>query len=186
MRLLSTVAWAKRGASRQDRAHAWLHRVAVGLGLARARLPLAVALSLAFAPDHPLDEIEREKGVVRQEIGEAADQPDDLVFELAQVASYPDHPLGRPILGTEQTLDTIGRDDLVGFASDNYSPQRTVVSVAGAFDRDAILTLVDRWLAGRAGRAAPSCSPSPTTSTLAIRRSLRSWARSSPSPCSAT
>ncbi|MFO1073082.1 MAG: adenylate/guanylate cyclase domain-containing protein [Geminicoccaceae bacterium] len=48
MRLLSTVAWAKRGASRQDRAHAWLHRVAVGLGLARARLPLAVALSLAF------------------------------------------------------------------------------------------------------------------------------------------
>jgi predicted Zn-dependent peptidase len=120
---------------------------------------LDVALALAFGPDHPLEEIEREKGVVRQEIGEAADQPDDLVFELAQVASYPGHPLGRPILGTEQTLDTIRRDDLVGFAA-NYSPQRTVVSVAGAFDRDAVLSVVNRWLAARKGDpAAASAAP---------------------------
>ncbi|HOZ27551.1 MAG TPA: pitrilysin family protein [Hyphomonadaceae bacterium] len=128
---------------------------------------LDVALSLAFGPDHPLDEIEREKGVVRQEIGEAADQPDDLVFELAQVASYPGHALGRPILGTEQTLDTIRRDDLVGFAA-NYSPQRTVVSVAGAFDRDAVLSVVNRWLAARNGEPAPT-STAPVLSVAALR-----------------
>ena len=133
---------------------------------------LDVALSLAFAPDHPLDEIEREKGVVRQEIGEAADQPDDLVFELAQAASYPDHPLGRPILGTEQTLDTIRRDDLVGFASGNYSPQRTVVTVAGAFDREAILALVNRWLSQRAGNPAP-ISPAPAVTAAAVRTEQR-------------
>ncbi len=128
---------------------------------------LDVALSLAFGPDHPLDEIEREKGVVRQEIGEAADQPDDLVFELAQVASYPGHALGRPILGTEQTLDTIRRDDLVGFAA-NYSPQRTVVSVAGAFDRDAVLSVVNRWLAARKGEPAPA-STAPALGATALR-----------------
>ncbi len=121
---------------------------------------LDVALSLAFGPDHPPEEIEREKGVVRQEIGEAADQPDDLVFELAQQASFANHPLGRPILGTEQTLDTIGRDDLVGFAASNYSPQRTVVSVAGAFDRAAVQEIVHRWLAARTGEpAAPAAAP---------------------------
>lgn len=133
---------------------------------------LDVALALAFAPDHPLEEIEREKGVVRQEIGEAADQPDDLVFELAQVAAYPDHPLGRPILGTEQTLDTIRRDDLVGFAASNYSPHRTVVSVAGAFDRGAIIELVDRWLANRSGEPAP-VSFAPAASVAAVRTEAR-------------
>jgi predicted Zn-dependent peptidase len=133
---------------------------------------LDVALALAFAPDHPQDEIEREKGVVRQEIGEAADQPDDLVFELAQVASYPGHPLGRPILGTEQTLETITRDDLVGFGANNYSPQRTVVSVAGAFDRQAVLSVVDRWLASRKGDPAPM-SAAPVAGVAALRAEQR-------------
>lgn len=122
---------------------------------------LDVALSLAFGPDHPLSEIDREKGVVRQEIGEAADQPDDLVFELAQAASYGGHPLGRPILGTEQTLDTIRRDDLFAFAADNYAPQRTVISLAGAFDRNAILALAEGWLAKRSGAAAASPAAPP-------------------------
>jgi len=110
---------------------------------------LDTALSLVFAPDHPAEEVEREKGVVLQEIGEAADQPDDLVFELAQQASYGDHPLGRPILGVEQTLQAIKRDDLFGFASTNYAPHRTVISVAGAFDRSAIIETVSRWFDSR-------------------------------------
>lgn len=129
---------------------------------------LDVALSLAFGPDHPLDEIEREKGVVRQEIGEAADQPDDLVFELAQQASYANHPLGRPILGTEKTLDTIRRDDLVGFAARNYSPQRTVVSVAGEFDRDAVLDIVSGRLGARAGDASPASAAPAIASATAL------------------
>ncbi len=134
---------------------------------------LDVALSLAFAPDHPPEEIEREKGVVRQEIGEAADQPDDLVFELAQVASYGGHALGRPILGTEETLDAIRRDDLLSFAADNYSPKRTVVSVAGAFDREAILALVDRWLSKRSGQSAPSSAAPPIAAASILTESRK-------------
>jgi predicted Zn-dependent peptidase len=111
---------------------------------------LDIALSLVFAPDLPLDEIEREKFVVLQEIGEAADQPDDLVMELAQTASFPNHPLGLPILGVEATLKPITRDDLIGFAAQSYVPSRTVVSVAGAFDRNAIEAVARRWLEPRA------------------------------------
>lgn len=114
---------------------------------------LETALSLVFAPDHPAAEIEREKGVVLQEIGEAADQPDDLVFELAQQASYGDHPLGRPILGVEETLNAIRRDDLFGFAAGNYAPHRTVISIAGAYDRAAIEDIVKSWLEARPRQA---------------------------------
>jgi predicted Zn-dependent peptidase len=133
---------------------------------------LDVALSLVFAPTHAPDEIEREKGVVLQEIGEAADQPDDLVFELAQAASYPDHPLGRPILGVEQTLKSIARDDLVRFANTNYTPRQTVVSVAGAFDRSAIEDVVRRRI-GQRPAAGSSNHPAPQAAASAVRTEAR-------------
>lgn len=129
---------------------------------------LDIALALVFAPEHPTAEIKREKGVVLQEIGEAADQPDDLVFELAQTASYGDHALGRPVLGVEKTLREITRADLLGFAEVNYSPARTVVSVAGAFDRAAIERVAEKWLGGRQARAAPAVDP--------VRPAFGDWA----------
>lgn len=121
---------------------------------------LDVALSLVFAPDLPSEEVEREKFVVLQEIGEAADQPDDLVMELAQTASFPNHPLGRPILGVEATLKPITRDDLIAFAAESYVPRRTVVSVAGSYDRAAIEAVARHWLEPRA-RLAPQPSAAP-------------------------
>jgi predicted Zn-dependent peptidase len=120
---------------------------------------LDIALSMVFAPDHPADEIEREKGVVLQEIGEAADQPDDLVFELAQQATFPDHPLGRPVLGIEATLRSVSRDDLLRFANQNYGPHSAVVSVAGAFDRDVIEALVRKWFDMRAAHPKKTWHP---------------------------
>jgi predicted Zn-dependent peptidase len=123
---------------------------------------LDIALSLPFAPEHPPEEIPREKGVVLQEIGEAADQPDDLVFDLAQSASFPGHPLGRAILGVEKTLKKVTRDDLFGFAAANYGPSRTVVSVAGAFDRSAVESVARRWLEDRKA-AASAVGAAPTS-----------------------
>jgi predicted Zn-dependent peptidase len=120
---------------------------------------LDIALSLVFAPEHPEVEVKREKGVVLQEIGEAADQPDDLVFELAQTASYGDHALGRSVLGVEKTLKKIARSDLFDFAATNYAPARTVVSIAGAFDRAAIEAVARKWLANRPSIPAPEIEP---------------------------
>jgi predicted Zn-dependent peptidase len=133
---------------------------------------LDTALALVFAPDHPPEEVEREKGVVLQEIGEAADQPDDLVFELAQQASYGDHPLGRPILGVEQTLNSIKRDDLFGFASRNYAPHRTVISVAGAFDRSSIIETVGRWFDDRSAQPGVVVEP-PNHAAASVKTAMR-------------
>lgn len=123
-------------------------------------------LALVFAPDHPPEEIEREKHVVLQEIGEAADQPDDLVFDLAQAASFPAHPLGRPILGVERTLMDIARADLFSFAAENYTPRRTVVSVAGAFDANAIRERAEAWLAPGKAAAARTAFAAPVATTV--------------------
>lgn len=122
---------------------------------------LGIASSLVFAPEHHEADIKREKGVVLQEIGEAADQPDDLVFELAQQASFPGHALGRPVLGVEKTLKRVARDDLFAFASANYTPARTVISIAGAYDRDAVLAEAKTWLADRPSGEAPKVAPPP-------------------------
>lgn len=111
-----------------------------------------IALSLMFDPDTPEDEFEREKDVVLQEIGEAADQPDDLVYELAQEATFPDHPLGRPILGTPETLAALTRNDLLRFPNLYRAPNRTIVSIAGAFDRPAIEAMVRARFENHAGK----------------------------------
>lgn len=133
---------------------------------------LDLALSMVFAPDHPEGEIEREKGVVLQEMGEALDQPDDLVFELIQQACYPNHPLGRAILGEKDTLKAIRRGDLIDFARTNYSPRRTVVSVAGAYDRDAIVKRAERWLGGLAVQP-PSVTAPPAPAVSGVKSEVR-------------
>jgi predicted Zn-dependent peptidase len=133
---------------------------------------LEIALSLVFGPTHPAEDLPREKSVVAQEIGEAADQPDDLVFELAQAAAFPGHPLGRPILGTEASLAGIVRDDLFGFAQTAYTPDRIVVSLAGGAELDAVLPVAERWLSSRRAAAQPP-GRAPTTGETAVRAEVR-------------
>lgn len=120
---------------------------------------LDMALSLVFAPDHPAGEMAREKAVVRQEMIEAREQPDDLVFELAQSASFGDHPLGQPILGRPATLRRINRNDLLEFSARVYQPRIIVASVAGGYDEPAVRASVERWLAERPAREPPARSP---------------------------
>src|ERR1700733_10597666 len=65
----------------------------------------------AFAPE----ELERERGVILQEIGQANDTPDDIIFDHFQSAAYPGQPMGRPVLGTEEIISNMKRDALPGF-----------------------------------------------------------------------
>jgi predicted Zn-dependent peptidase len=131
------------------------------------------ALALVFAPDHPEDEIGREKSVVLQEIGEAADQPDDLVFDLAQAAAFPGHPLGRPILGVPETLAAVRREDLLDFAGAHYTPDRTVVTAAGAFNREEVIAVAERWLAGRPAVARNAAMVEPPLGASEVKGAVR-------------
>lgn len=83
------------------------------------------------------DEMERERDVILQEIAAANDQPDDLVFDLSQAASFGDHPLGRSILGPASLVETMSRDQMAAWRDRNYWASRIVVCAAGNIDHQA-------------------------------------------------
>ena len=78
-------------------------------------------------------ELEKERHVVLQEIGQVRDTPDDLVFDLLQEASYPDQPMGRAILGPEEIVRGMSREALMGYMARHYGPHRLVFAGADGF-----------------------------------------------------
>ena len=104
----------------------------------------AVIADLVQRPTMDEGDLTREKQVVAQEIAEAADAPDDLVFELAQTAAFEDQPLGRPILGTPASIGTTTPQTLSAWRASLYGPASLVVSAAGAVDEDDLLRLAER------------------------------------------
>jgi predicted Zn-dependent peptidase len=114
-------------------------------------LPLAMEIlaSLVLDPALDADELEREKDVVIQEIAEAYDTPDDHVFELAQGRAFQGQALGRPILGSAESVQRADRSALDAWRKALYAPRRIAVSAAGAVDEAELLSLADS-LFGRA------------------------------------
>lgn len=103
-----------------------------------------------------LDEIERERGVILQEIGQANDTPDDIVFDHFQTTAYPGQAMGRPVLGTEASIKAMSRDDLVGYMRRHYGPAQMVVAAAGALEHEALLDLVRTHFADLPEAAPPA------------------------------
>ena len=93
-------------------------------------------------------ELERERGVILQEIGQANDTPDDVVFDHFQLAAFPAQPMGRPTLGTEATVRAMSRDALAGWMSRFYGPANMIVAAAGHISHEQLLGLVERHFAG--------------------------------------
>ncbi|MDP8996486.1 MAG: insulinase family protein [Pseudomonadota bacterium] len=103
--------------------------------------PLAMDILADIFTSSTLDdeELEREREVILQEIAAARDTPDDLVFELAQTASFGDHPLGRSILGTEQLVKEMTRAQMIGWRDRNYWASRMVVCGVGHVEHAAFV-----------------------------------------------
>ena len=91
-------------------------------------------------------EIERERGVIIQEIGQSLDTPDDLVFDLFATACYDNHNLGRPILGTVDSVSNFQRADLNGFMDRFYGARQMLVVASGAVLHDDIVSRIDASL----------------------------------------
>ena len=120
-------------------------------------LPLAVDL-LADIVRHAridADELDRERAVVLQEIGQVLDTPDDWVFDLWQDTAYPNQPLGRSILGPATTVERLARDDVLRYLATHYAPDRLVVAAAGRVDHERVTELAGEHLGDLAHRAAP-------------------------------
>ncbi len=85
------------------------------------------------------DELEREKGVILQEIGAVEDTPDDLVFDLFNASAFPGQPIGRPILGTPSGVAAFDRDSISGYLAHHYQGGGMVVGAAGAVEHARIV-----------------------------------------------
>ena len=105
-------------------------------------LALDVLGDIVLNPAFDGREIEVERGVILQEIGQSLDTPDDVIFDWLQEAAYPDQPMGRTILGPAERVSSFSREDLAGFTAEHYGPERMIVAAAGAVDHDAILAQV--------------------------------------------
>jgi predicted Zn-dependent peptidase len=96
-----------------------------------------------FAPD----EVERERGVILQEIGQANDTPDDIIFDHFQEAAYPNQPMGRPVLGTAEIIRSMRRRDIAGYMKSHYAASNIVVAATGNLEHDTVVDLVTRHFA---------------------------------------
>ncbi|MGY6706123.1 M16 family metallopeptidase [Roseinatronobacter sp.] len=111
----------------------------------RADVPLAldvladIVLNPAFEPR----EVEVERGVILQEIGQALDTPDDVIFDWLQEAAYPSQALGRSILGPSAAVSGFSTDDLRAFVGTHYGPGQMILSAAGAVDHDTLVRLAE-------------------------------------------
>jgi predicted Zn-dependent peptidase len=120
-------------------------------------LPLAVEIlgDIVLNPLFDPVEMAKEKKVIFEEMGMVEDTPDDLVMETFAGAFWPGHPLGRPILGTRQTVGRFRREDLASYFTRVYRPGNIVIAAAGHVEHGALVALVGRHFAGLDHRPAP-------------------------------
>ena len=106
-------------------------------------------------------ETERERAVILQEIGQANDTPDDIVFDHFQECAYPDQAMGRPVLGRPEIIRQLKREAIIAYLRDHYGAQRMVLAAAGHLDHDRIAGLADKLLGGlpaeRSATTEPAC-----------------------------
>jgi predicted Zn-dependent peptidase len=119
------------------------------------QLALDILADIFTSPELDDEEMERERDVILQEIAAANDQPDDLVFDLAQAASFGEHPLGRSILGTHDLISTVTRQQILDWRNRNYWGARIVVAAAGNIDHRAFAAEAEKLLGRIPGGSQP-------------------------------
>lgn len=92
------------------------------------------------------EEFEKERGVILEEIAMCEDTPEDLVYDLLAQAYFGNHPLARPILGTQEQIASVTREALIAFREKHYRPDNTVLAIAGQFDLDEFRAMAERYL----------------------------------------
>lgn len=122
---------------------------------------------------HPLfreEDIAKEKGVILEEIKMEEDSPDYLVHEIFSANFWKDHPLGKPILGTKETVKRLSRDMIEGYFRQVYSPENLIVTAAGHLTHDGMVDLVRQYFEPlpAAGPVPPDAPPN-THARLALR-----------------
>ncbi len=111
-------------------------------------LALDVLSDIVQNSDMPEEEVERERGVILQEIGMCHDTPDDIIFDQYFETAYSGQTVGAPILGTSDIIKSMSRDTLMDFTRRLYTPNNMVVCASGNLDHDAFVQHVSEAFCG--------------------------------------
>ena len=124
-------------------------------------LPLAVDIIADILQNSTFDEqeLKRERGVIIQEIHQAQDTPDDIIFDHFQEAAFPDQPVGRPVLGSAELVAGIERQTILDYMRGEYSAARIVFAAAGKVDHDDFAGAAEAAFTGLAQNAAAEAEP---------------------------
>ncbi|MDD3846031.1 MAG: pitrilysin family protein [Syntrophorhabdaceae bacterium] len=115
-----------------------------------------------FAPE----DIEKERYVINQEIKMIEDNPEEYIYDMFNASYYREHALGMPILGTEETVDRLTRDQLTDYFKDSYGPENTIITISGRVSHDACVEDIRRRFLGISPGSAGAnalVAPYPTT-----------------------
>ena len=134
-------------------------------------LALDVIGDIVMHPAFNKGDIETERHVILQEIGQALDTPDDIIFDWLQEVSYADQAYGRTILGPEEKVAGFTAKDFKGFVKQHYTPGQMILSAAGAVDHDAIVKQAEAMFGSVPGGTASGFAPA--TFTGAERREVK-------------
>jgi predicted Zn-dependent peptidase len=121
-------------------------------------LALDILSDIILAPRFDRTELSRERDVILQEIAASMDSPDDIVFDLVQEAAFPGQPVGRPILGTADSVRRFKRAHLGAYLSAHYRAPNMVLAAAGAVDHATLVIEAERRLGALDEAATPQPS----------------------------
>lgn len=108
-------------------------------------LALDVLTDMLFNSRFSEEEIEKEKGVVIEEINMSEDSPEDVLSDLHSLAIWGDDPISLPILGTADTVKSFTRKQIIEYISAYYIPENSVISICGKFDMNDIEKIIDKY-----------------------------------------
>jgi predicted Zn-dependent peptidase len=136
-------------------------------------LALDILSDIIVSPRFDRGELARERDVILQEIAAALDSPEDIAFDLVQEAAFPDQPVGRPILGTVESVSRFKRAHLGSYLAAHYHGPNMVLAAAGAVDHAALVAEAER----RLGSFDTHSTPQPESALYAggARRSEKSF-----------
>ena len=106
-------------------------------------LAIDILADVLWSPAFRTDDVESERQVILEEIGMRDDTPDDLVHDVFTRAHFPDHPLGREVLGTDETIEAMPRDGIAEYHRAHYEPANIVLAAAGNLAHDDVVAMID-------------------------------------------
>ena len=105
---------------------------------------IEILMDMLFNSKFDIDEMEKEKAVIYEEINMYEDSPEDTVHDMLSEVIFDGHPLGKPIIGTYDTINAFTRNNILDYIQENYGINNLVISVSGNFDEEKLIDTLDK------------------------------------------